>query len=206
MAPISRIETNASALRVKHTIRKRSELWNKPGSCVHRRSIIYETSDGVEVTSEQNKLNTCVYDTLNETFVHLTKADFPSFVDRATTGTDNHVRVVDGQVELKIAAAPNCLKANYYDKLMMDPERPVVLFNRTTSNDEFHCAGRVKYVSGSFVPIDESCRRKKFDKATKTHYYIAQPTLRVRMLDVTPDQLAKDPNILCLPLAVPVCA
>lgn len=201
MPAISSIETNARALPVKYTIKKRSDLWNRPGSCVHRRSIIYATSDGQEVTEEQNRLNTCVYDTLNETFVHLTKSDVTGYANPTGGAYNDHVRIVNDYIEVKIAAAPNCLSAKYYNNMMKDPDRPIILFSRGSSNDEFHSVGRVSYVPESFLPIDFDCLRKKVVKGNKAIYYVPQPTMCLRLLDVSPSMLQTDPSILALPMA-----
>jgi len=200
MPAISEIETNARGLAVKQTIKKRSDLWNRPGSCVHRRSIIYATSDGQEVTSEQNRLNTCVYDTLNETFVHLTKSDVNGFANPTGGAYNDHVRIVDNHIQVKIAAAPNCLTAKYYNKMMHDPNRTVILFNRASGSDEFHSVGRVQYIPESFLPIDYECLRKKVTKENKVPYFVPQPTMCLRLLDVTPSMLHIDPSILALPM------
>ena len=195
MPKISQTETNARFLPVKHVIKKLGR-WTGISSYAHRRSLMYEISNGQEMAGDSNRFCTSVYDTANETLVHMTKAPviWPNGAETGGCYNDN-VTVMEDHVELKMAFSKKCLKEGHYDTMMNNNEQPVILFIRNKSDSEYTCAGKIQYIAGSFVQADHTCTKKgKHDGVG-----MPQPTVRFRMVDVTADMMRTDPSILCLP-------
>ena len=191
MPALTQTQTNARLLPVGRVIQKNPLLKKGPG--VLKKSIVAEITNGVH---DGKGIPFCVstYNSANETLVHLTKATivWPNGAETGGYYNDSFTVTNDG-IELKLGMNAKCLKEGHYDKMLANT-CPTVLFTRKRKEDEFRSTGTMRYIDGSFIAKDPTCRRGKKNEA--------QPTARFRMLDVTTDMVRRDPGLLMLPKRV----